>query len=218
MGSDYWKIQCTMNICIYRENYTSLESLEDPLHDGNWTNVGMHKLQFINPFTPKSDQCQTSPAASPVILHHIVWGTWLFIAYSDERWLYHKILTASPIHFSLGRLGECSFWAWDWKGSFDLYNGQKFVRGIQYMHAGARRFEPSLQNRNERSWIRQNKSHSLVLGSQWMEGFSDAAVVFTGKLRTCLRCCIFGYIVPSVAECGPAFQQPVVSPLRLAHD
>ena len=73
-------------------------------------------LNCFNPFTPESDQCQTSPAASPVILHHIVWGTWLFIAYADERWLYHKILTASPIHFSLGRLGECTFWAWDWKG------------------------------------------------------------------------------------------------------
>ena len=41
-----------------------------------------------NPFTPKGDQCQISPAASPQILHHTVWRTWLFITYSDERWLY----------------------------------------------------------------------------------------------------------------------------------
>ena len=39
----------------------------------------------INPFTPKSDQYQISPAASPEILHHTVWITWLFIAYSNER-------------------------------------------------------------------------------------------------------------------------------------
>ena len=39
----------------------------------------------INPFTPKSDQCQISPAASPEILHHAVWRTWLFIAYSDKK-------------------------------------------------------------------------------------------------------------------------------------
>ena len=26
------------------------------------------------------------------------------------------ILTTSFIHFSLGRLGECTFWTWDWKG------------------------------------------------------------------------------------------------------
>ena len=45
---------------------------------------------FINPFTPKSDQCQISPAASPEILHHTVWRTRLFIAYSDERWLYYQ--------------------------------------------------------------------------------------------------------------------------------
>ena len=26
------------------------------------------------------------------------------------------ILSTSPIHFSLGRLGECTFWTWEWKG------------------------------------------------------------------------------------------------------
>ena len=31
-----------------------------------------HKGSF-NPFIPKSDQCQISPAASPEILHHTVW-------------------------------------------------------------------------------------------------------------------------------------------------
>ena len=41
-----------------------------------------------NPFTPKSDQCQISPAASPELLHHTIWRTWLFIAYSDERSYY----------------------------------------------------------------------------------------------------------------------------------
>ena len=39
----------------------------------------------INHFTAKSDQFQISPVASPVTLHHTVWRTWLFIAYSDER-------------------------------------------------------------------------------------------------------------------------------------
>ena len=40
--------------------------------------------QGQNPFTPESDQCQISPAASPEILHHTVWITWLFITCSDE--------------------------------------------------------------------------------------------------------------------------------------
>ena len=56
-------------------------------------------------FTPNSDQSQTAPIASPEILHHIVWTTWLFIhvAYSDERWLYyHFSLPHLYIIFSLG--------------------------------------------------------------------------------------------------------------------
>ena len=43
-------------------------------------------IPSINPSTPKSDQCQISPAASPEILHHTVWRTWLFTSYSDKRW------------------------------------------------------------------------------------------------------------------------------------
>ena len=56
----------------------------------------------FNLFTSKSDQFQISPAASPEILHHTVWRTWLCIAYSDgsdERWLY-SILRTSFIHLS----------------------------------------------------------------------------------------------------------------------
>ena len=34
----------------------------------------------VNPFAPKSDQFQISPAASPEILPHTVWRTWPFIA------------------------------------------------------------------------------------------------------------------------------------------
>ena len=56
-----------------------------------WGNFQLCILQTLfkplNPFTPESDQCQNSPAASPEILCHTVWRTWLFIAYSDERWL-----------------------------------------------------------------------------------------------------------------------------------
>ena len=58
-------------------------------------------LVLINPFTPKSDQCQISPAASPETLRHTVWRTWLFIAYSGERWLYYKYLLPHLYIFSL---------------------------------------------------------------------------------------------------------------------
>ena len=53
----------------------------------------------FNPFTPESNQCQNSPAASQEIWHHTVWRTWLFIAYSDEKWLYYKF----SLHHSYNR-------------------------------------------------------------------------------------------------------------------
>ena len=59
------------------------------------------KIKKVSVNEQKSAQFQTSPAASPVILHHTVRRTWLFIAYSDERWLLLPILTISLIHFSL---------------------------------------------------------------------------------------------------------------------
>ena len=52
-----------------------------------------------------SDQYQISPAASPVILHHKVWRTWLFIAYSNERWWYYQ--------FSLHYLHIFSLEGWE---------------------------------------------------------------------------------------------------------
>ena len=54
----------------------------------------------VNTFTPKSDQVQISPVASPVILRHTVWRTWLFIAYSDWKMILVPVLTTSLIHFS----------------------------------------------------------------------------------------------------------------------
>ena len=73
-------------------------------------------IQHINPFTPKSDQCQISPVASPEILHHTVWRTWLFLAYSDERWLYYQFSLPHLYIFLSKRLGDCTFWSQDWKG------------------------------------------------------------------------------------------------------
>ena len=44
----------------------------------------------FNPWNPKSNQFQISLGASPEIQYNItVWRTWLFTAYSDERWLYY---------------------------------------------------------------------------------------------------------------------------------
>ena len=78
-----------------------------------WDNV------LFNPFTPKSDQLQISPAPSPELLHHTLWRTWRFIVYSEDRWLYYQFsLHHLYIYFSLKRLGERTFWTREWKGSF----------------------------------------------------------------------------------------------------
>ena len=70
-----------------------------------WTNTNFSWifsfLNTFNPFTPKSDQCQISPAASPIIVHHTVWRTWLFITHSDERWLHYQFSLPHLYIFSL---------------------------------------------------------------------------------------------------------------------
>ena len=53
-----------------------------------WSAVYRYGHGFFNRLIPKSDQYQSYPAASPEILQRTVWRTWVFIAYSDERWLY----------------------------------------------------------------------------------------------------------------------------------
>ena len=60
---------------------------------------------LFNPFTPKSDRSNNSPAASPAILHHTVWRIWLFIACSDERWLHYQ--------FSLCHAYICLWEGWE---------------------------------------------------------------------------------------------------------
>ena len=63
--------------------------------------VARRMCSAFNPFIPKSDQYQISPAASPEILHHTVWRTWPFLAYSGARWLYYQLSLPSVIQFSL---------------------------------------------------------------------------------------------------------------------
>ena len=82
--------------------------------------VGLHSLapfkrstyweyRSLNPFIPKSEQVQISPAASAVILHYTVRRTWLFIANSDQGRLYYKFSLYHFISSPYKRLGECPF-------------------------------------------------------------------------------------------------------------
>ena len=45
---------------------------------------------YLSLSLPKSDQFNILPGTSPEILCHRVWWTWLFIAFSNERWFYYQ--------------------------------------------------------------------------------------------------------------------------------
>ena len=55
----------------------------------------------VKPGCWQLDQIQIPPAASSEILHHTVWKTWLFIAYSWWKMIILAIPATSLIHFSL---------------------------------------------------------------------------------------------------------------------
>ena len=74
----------------------------DIFYQYHWLNGLQENCSRFNPLTPHSDQFQISPAASPEILHHPVWRSWLFIAYSHERWLYCHF-SVPHLYVSLGR-------------------------------------------------------------------------------------------------------------------
>ena len=70
-------------------------------------------IAYFNPFTPKCDQFQISPAASPAILHHAVWRTFhsFSLLTQIERWLLDQLsLQYLTYTFLFKRLGECTFW------------------------------------------------------------------------------------------------------------
>ena len=48
------------------------------------------------------------PQQPPEILHHTVWRTWLFIVYSNERWLYHQF-SILHLFISLQKVGRMYF-------------------------------------------------------------------------------------------------------------
>ena len=68
----------------------------------------------VSPFTPKSDQFQISPTASPEILHHTVWRTWLFKAHSNEMRTYNKF-SLPHLYIYLWKVGRNIF-KLEWRG------------------------------------------------------------------------------------------------------
>ena len=66
-------------------------------------------------------QCPSafSPAASPEILHHTEWRTWLFHSLLRWKMIILPVLTTTLIHFSLKGWENVLFWTWEWKGLWD---------------------------------------------------------------------------------------------------
>ena len=104
-------------------------------------------IQRVNPFTPESDQSQISPPAPPEILHHTVRRTWLFIAYSDDKWSYYKFSLSHLCIFSLKGWenglfelrSECHFFSVPqeavslrWKRIFFLVNVSSFFSSVYF--------------------------------------------------------------------------------------
>ena len=94
------------------------------------TVCGSFLQRLLNPFTPKSDQFQISPAASPEISHHTVWRTWISIAFSDERWFYYQFSLHHP-YISFQKVGRMYFLNLEVKGLRESHDVKLFplVRG-----------------------------------------------------------------------------------------
>ena len=116
-------------------------------------------------FTPKSDQFQISPAVSPEVLHHTVCRTWLFIAYSDKRWLYYQFSLPHLYIFlyegwenaslELGSEGVNTFTEWTvispWLARVEL---------LRACHLAA-----EAKNHAQHSWPSENRSSSWIMPS-----------------------------------------------------
>ena len=129
----------------------------------------VHVSRPLNPFTPKSDQVQISPVASPVILHHTVWRTWLFIAYSDWKMILVPVLTTIPhLYISLEKVGRMYFLSLGLKGLNrpSILHTRKVVKTMKYDYSVST-FVMLIKYRWHGSPLVFNKLHKTV--------FSDPA-------------------------------------------
>ena len=86
----------------------------------------------LNPFTPKTDQVQISPAASPEILHHTVWRTWVFIASLRWKLIILPIIATPLVHFSLKGWENVLFELGSERVNNKMLNSQKRSHTITY--------------------------------------------------------------------------------------
>ena len=111
------------------------------MKDGHSTKSYYLTYTFIlNPFIPKSNQFQISPADSPKITSHSMEN---LAFHSLLRWMTISlsILTTSHIYFLFERLGECTFWNMGVKGLSKLLTRPLTFSSWKRLSAGG----PALQ-------------------------------------------------------------------------
>ena len=108
-----------------------------------------------------------TPSASPEISHDTVRRTWLFITYSDERWLYQPILTTSlTVYISPYKIGRMYFfWTWEWKGdifSMPCCRSIMLSRGLQNAFNLSMKFHPFTINSSAIHLFNQSFFHLSI--------------------------------------------------------
>ena len=73
----------------------------------SWKLTGI-SFRLYNPFTPESDQLKLFSCSLTRTITWRRWRSWLFMAYSDERWLYYQFSLPHFIYIS-------AFLVWEWK-------------------------------------------------------------------------------------------------------
>ena len=94
----------------------SRQKVQENFGPNPWKSPLNSTCLLFNPFTPESDQCQISPPAPSEILHHTSKENLAFHSLLRWKMIIIQILAISLMHFLFKRLGECTFWAQEWKG------------------------------------------------------------------------------------------------------
>ena len=124
LGYSNWKDFTELHIETYRATFLAKGSIvktkivpsSQPFHSQEWS---------ISNFSCSLTKYTTSHSLENVAFHSLL--IWEMIIL--------PILTTSYIRYSLGRLGECTFWTWEWKG-YRQHNTRVRIHKRRCLHIG----------------------------------------------------------------------------------
>ena len=135
------KLQCILVSSLWVKTFPSSNFFQDDPGVPIYT-----ELIYFNVYAPEWSSSNFSCSLTSNITSHSMknlgFHSWL-------RWkmITLPLLTTSPIYFSSGRLGECTFWTWEWKGQ-RLHPSTHWTIPRQYRRNSEKR---SIRNKNVRS-------------------------------------------------------------------